>query len=247
MSNNVQLLTQLAHKTALFPEAPTAVDETPIQRTKSTRSRCLDIPSEAVNLAQRLFWGDPASAPHVVLFAGAQTGAGCSWVCARTGEALAQRFPGSACIVDANLRSPAMHRYFRLDKNRGLRDALSEGAPISDYVQKVTDCDLLVLTAGSVAERGTAWTADRLAERLTELRQLFPFVLIDSPAPGLYADVATIATLADGAVLVVDAESTHREVAIQAKEILGNAKLELLGAVLNKRHFPIPEFIYSRV
>jgi Mrp family chromosome partitioning ATPase len=71
--------------------------------------------------------------------------------------------------------------------------------------------------------------------------------LIDSPAINLYIDAAVLGGIADGAILVIDAESTRREVALQAKEALTAAKLQLLGAALNKRSFPIPEFIYRRV
>jgi len=247
MSNNFELLTQLEREAALFPPRSTNVAETPIDRSKAASDRLSDVPLEAGNLAHRLFLGDPASTPQVVLFAGAQTGAGCSWVCARTGEALAHRIPGSACIVDANVRRPSMHRYFRLDNDRGMLDSLYEAAPISDYVQKVTHHELSVLTAGNVIPRGTTWDADRLVERVAELRKLYSYVLIDSPSPNAFADVAMLAEVADGAILVVDAESTHREVAMQAKERLDDAKLRLLGAVLNRRRFPIPEFIYRRV
>jgi Mrp family chromosome partitioning ATPase len=47
--------------------------------------------------------------------------------------------------------------------------------------------------------------------------------------------------------LVVQANSTHREAARKAKESLASANVRLLGAVLNKRTFPIPEFLYRKI
>jgi Mrp family chromosome partitioning ATPase len=46
---------------------------------------------------------------------------------------------------------------------------------------------------------------------------------------------------------VVQANSTHREVARKAKESLDSAKVRILGAVLNERTFPVPESLYRKL
>jgi Mrp family chromosome partitioning ATPase len=203
--------------------------------------------SEAINLVQRVFLTRQEIAPRVVVFTSPQSGTGCSWVCARAAEALVERFPGAVCVVDGNLRSPAMHRYFVLGNNRGLAQALVENEPISDYVQKAAGQNVSVLTTGMAATRTMPPLSNRVAERLTELRQKFRFVLVDSPATNLYADVTLLSSVADGAILILEADSTRRDAALQAKDTLLTAKFRLLGAVLNKRGFPIPEFLYHRL
>jgi len=50
-----------------------------------------------------------------------------------------------------------------------------------------------------------------------------------------------------GAVLVLTANRTRREPALQAKRILQQCNAELLGTVLDGRQFPIPESIYRRL
>jgi hypothetical protein len=50
-----------------------------------------------------------------------------------------------------------------------------------------------------------------------------------------------------GAVLVITANHTRREAALRAKEILLSWNVELLGAVLDRRTFPVPQSIYSRL
>jgi Mrp family chromosome partitioning ATPase len=247
MSNNFELLSQLEREADLFPANSNVAAESSFHESPRRNGRLPNSYSEAVNLVQRVFVGKPEIGTHIVVFTGAQSGAGCSWVCARAGEALADRVPGSVCIIDANRQSPAMHRYFHLNNDRGLSQSLFETGPISDYVQKVRDRQLSVVTTGAATSQATAWVADRIIERVGELRGLFPFLLIDSPAINLYIDAAVLGGIADGAILVIDAESTRREVALQAKEALTAAKLQLLGAALNKRSFPIPEFIYRRV
>lgn len=51
----------------------------------------------------------------------------------------------------------------------------------------------------------------------------------------------------DGAVLVITANQTRREAALRAKEILHGWNVQLLGAVLDNRTFPVPESIYRRL
>jgi hypothetical protein len=51
----------------------------------------------------------------------------------------------------------------------------------------------------------------------------------------------------EGAVLVITANRTRRESALQAKRILAQCDAQLLGTVLEGRKFPIPESIYRRL
>lgn len=246
MSKNFELLSQLEVARGRFPPMADVATESTAHRSASGNGKLPNSYSEALNLVQRVFLAKPEIAPHIVVFTSPQSGAGCSWVCARTSEALADRLPGAVCVVDANLRSPAMHRYFCLDNSRGLTQALLETGPISDCVQEVRNRRLSVLTSGPVANQTTAWASDQLFERLAELRRTFGFLLIDSPATNLYTDVALLSSMADGAILVIEADSTRRQ-ALQAKEALVAAKFTLLGAALNKRIFPIPAFIYRNL
>ena len=79
---------------------------------------------------------------------------------------------------------------------------------------------------------------------MAELRKEFDFVLIDVPALSTYADGMAIGRLADGVVLILEANCTRRESASKVAESLRSAEIRILGAVLNKRTYPIPEPLY---
>ena len=64
---------------------------------------------------------------------------------------------------------------------------------------------------------------------------------------GEHTDAILMGQLTDGAVLVLESNTTRRQVARIAKEDLEAADVRLLGAVLNKRTFTIPQFLYDRV
>jgi Mrp family chromosome partitioning ATPase len=53
--------------------------------------------------------------------------------------------------------------------------------------------------------------------------------------------------MTDGLVFVLEANSTRREAAIQVMESLRAGQVPVLGAVLNKRTYPIPESLYHRL
>ena len=84
-----------------------------------------------------------------------------------------------------------------------------------------------------------------MRERVAELRREFSFVLIDAPPLNAYGDALVVGRLVDGVVLILEANSTRREVALRISEKLRAAKIPILAAVLNKRTFAIPSVLYK--
>lgn len=203
---------------------------------------------EGIKLVQRLFLLPGSDAPRMVVFCGVGESAGSSWVCVRASEALASQVEASVCVVDANLRAPSLHKYFQRDNAMGLVDAVVESGPIRNYANQIDGSNLWVMTCGlRNIDAHSLLSSDRLHTRLTEFKAEFDYILIDAPSVNQYADSALLGRLTDGVILVVEANSTHREVVRKAKERLESAKVRLLGAVLNKRQFPIPESLYRKL
>jgi Mrp family chromosome partitioning ATPase len=75
----------------------------------------------------------------------------------------------------------------------------------------------------------------------------FDYVLIDTAPISLYADALRIGRLVDGVILVLEASTTRHVAARRAIDALGSAGVNVLGAVLNKRRFPIPQGLYRRL
>ncbi len=86
-----------------------------------------------------------------------------------------------------------------------------------------------------------------MKQRLAELRGEFDYVLVDVPPLNVFEDALAFGQLVDGAVLVVEANATRREAAMQAADRLRKAGIPVLGAVLNNRTFAIPKALYERV
>jgi Mrp family chromosome partitioning ATPase len=56
-----------------------------------------------------------------------------------------------------------------------------------------------------------------------------------------------MARVADGLILVLSAQRTRRATALKVKQMLEEAQVRILGAVLSDREFPMPERIYRRL
>jgi protein-tyrosine kinase len=202
---------------------------------------------ETLRLVQSLFLSRREGSSKAVVFASIDSGNGCSRICGQVAEALAGQKRGSVCLVDANLRSPVLPHLFGVSNHYGLTDSLSNKGSIRDFVKSIgTSNNLWLLSCGSLASNSSGLlNSETMRARVAELRQQFDYVLIDSPPLNSYADGVAIGQLADGVVLVLEANATRREAAVKITENLRAAHIPILGAVLNKRTFPIPKFLYN--
>ena len=203
---------------------------------------------ETLKLVQRVFLLQAGEPPRTVIFAGIDHGNGCSRVCARVAQVLAANIPGKVCLVDANLRSPSLPKYFGMTNHFGLTDALLQDGPISSFAKQIGAANLWLLSCGSLAsDSANLLHSDRLKARLAEMRKEFDYVLIDTPPLSQYADAVSLGQLTDGVIFVLEANSTRRESAIKVMENLRASQVQVLGAVLNKREYPIPESVYHKL
>jgi protein-tyrosine kinase len=201
-----------------------------------------------LGLVQQMFLQPIKDAPRMVVFAGVDHGSGCSQIAASVADTLAVNAPGRVCLVEANFRSPGLPAVLGTTNFRGLTDALLEDGTIWSFLKPVWNERIWFLSSGSLAaESPNLLSSERLKARSAELRKEFEFVIVDAPPLTRYADAIALGQLSDGVVLVLEANSTRREAALAATERLRSSGIKIMGAVLNKRTFPIPEKIYRRL
>jgi Mrp family chromosome partitioning ATPase len=219
------------------------------RRQRPDRSVLKLIDDEITKLVQRVFiLPETTKAPGAVTFSGVDQGDGCSWVCARASEVLADQVSGTVCVVDANLRTPSLHEHFRFENGTGFAEAIKSTKPIHEFARRASGSHLWLIPAGGGGnEPNGSLNPARLRTRIRELRDEFDYVLMDTPPIHLYGDAVLLGQLTDGMIVVVGSNSTRRESARIAKESVEAAKIPILGAVLNRRQFPIPEAIYRKL
>jgi protein-tyrosine kinase len=201
---------------------------------------------EEVKLVQRIFPLNAQGSPQLVLFSSFENEVDACAISARCCEILAARGEGPVCVVDANLQSPLLHRYFGVENLRGFSDAVRESGPVQDFTLHLAKSNLWVMPGSATgAQLSFPRASEGVRSRMMELRTLFKYVVINSP---MYLDqVAALPSFAaDGIVLVVEANATRREIVREVMEELRIAGTRVLGVVLNNRTFPIPDAIYHK-
>ena len=218
-------------------------------RQNGTRFDLLQVGHEEIlRLVQRIFLLQTQKAPRAVLFAGIDQGIGCSQICLLVAETLRGTVSGSVCLVEANFRSPSLPNLLGTTNHYGLTDALLHEGPIRSFARPLQTDNVWLLSCGLLtADSPNLLNSDRIRARFDELRQEFDYLLVDAPSLTQYADATALGRLTDGLVLVLEANSTRKEAALRVMENLRAAQIQVLGAVLNKRTFPIPESLYHRL
>jgi Mrp family chromosome partitioning ATPase len=83
--------------------------------------------------------------------------------------------------------------------------------------------------------------------QIARLIASFDYVLMDLEPLDVASPAIPLMRLLDGVVLVIDAERHARHIARQAVEVLRSTGVEILGAILANRRYPVPAAIYRRL
>ncbi|MDX6575335.1 MAG: protein-tyrosine kinase [Blastocatellia bacterium] len=79
------------------------------------------------------------------------------------------------------------------------------------------------------------------------LRVAFDNILIDCRSLRVSSEAAVLSASVDGVAVVVEAGQTRRDEILNAQRTIENAGGKFLGFVLNKRRYPVPEWLYRRL
>lgn len=142
----------------------------------------------------------------------------------------------TVCLVDADLRTPAIALLFGLDTTgAGLADVLASGTDVTDVLQLWGSTTLSILPSGSVPPNASELIGSKAAVALiARLRQEFEVVIIDSPALLPVTDGAILASMVGGTLLVVGAGRVEGRELRRSLEALDSADGSLVGTVFNR-------------
>ncbi len=204
-------------------------------------------PGDLSGLVQRVLQhGDEDLPIRSVLFTPVDADVSSALVCVGTAVELTVQRVATVCVIDGNLR-PTLTAALGVPETRGLSDVLSAREDLRGCLVPVA-ANVWVLPRGLRCDEMSARiTAEQMRVHLRDCLSMFDYVLIDSAPAAAHGDAALLGTVVDAAVLVVDATSTRREAARQAVRHLRSVRVNVVGAVLTNRTFPIPDAIYRKL
>lgn len=161
-----------------------------------------------------------------------EAAAGCSSVCLGLGAALAG-MGHPAAVVDCNLERPHLHRLLDASNFVGLTSGLEGDRLLESYGFEVSP-GLLAVPTGPVPPDPTACLeSEEFVEAVRGLEKSCEVVLLDAPVVEKVLGSNTLSERFDGVLLVVHASRTPKSAARDATDDLLDARVNLLGVVLN--------------
>jgi polysaccharide biosynthesis transport protein len=143
-------------------------------------------------------------------------------------------------LVDADLRRPSQHQLWELPNSIGLTNILVEPGKWSGVVRSENE-HLDVITAGVVPPNPVRLIdSHRMALLIEEWREIYDYVLIDTPPLAVASDALLLAQMTDGLLMVArpgvlnSASAESAKAALAKANVEGNEKrVNVLGLVLN--------------
>jgi polysaccharide biosynthesis transport protein len=163
--------------------------------------------------------------------------------------ALALALGGSrVLLIDADMRRPGLHKTMGLPNELGLSHLLVGQSRVRDAVQRTTEPNLFVISAGRTPPNPSELLAsERMNHLIANLAQgPFDWVVIDTPPVLAVTDAVIIAQKVAGVVFVIGSEMTRRVHAERALETLQSGRARGIGVVLNRVDFDRNKYYYSR-
>jgi len=173
---------------------------------------------------------------------------GVSTVTANFARVLAADPVLSVLVVDTNPTNAMQHELLGLDNTRGFVELARGDVKLEDAVRTTPRKNLSVITSG--AATGGMFQlvgSERVAGLITNLKARFHYLLLDAPPVLTHPETALLGSHVDGVILVVRTLRTRREAVARARDTLAKSGCNVIGVVLNRYKYSIPEFLYKRV
>ncbi|MFN4877904.1 MAG: GumC family protein [Aphanizomenon sp.] len=169
---------------------------------------------------------------RVILVTSATPGEGKSFVAANL--ALAGAYVGKrVLLVDADMRRPRQHRVWEIHNLLGLSNILAGQTQLKNAVQEVSPL-VKMLPAGKIPPNPvTLLDSQCMADLVEEASKDYDFVIIDTPPLTAVTDPLIVGKYVDGLLLVVRPGKVEYSAVNAAKSLLTQAKLPILGMVVN--------------
>jgi protein-tyrosine kinase len=182
-------------------------------------------------LAARLMLAKAEHGITTVMITSALPGEGKTLTASNLALTLSESYKRDVLLVDADLRRPCVHQIFQVPNASGLNDGLRLDSERKVPLMRFSD-NLTLLTAGRPdADPMSVLSGARMKRVISEAKDRFEWVLIDTPPIALLTDAHLLSALVDVVVLVVRAGSTPLPEIKKAVGAVGQERV--LGVVLN--------------
>jgi capsular exopolysaccharide synthesis family protein len=173
---------------------------------------------------------------RVVMITSALSGEGKTSLASHLATSLA-RSGQKTLLIDADLRSPSIHKIFDLTADPGMSELLRGEAPVEDVIASTAIDELKVITAGKCDHLTLRILSQGgMGSHFAGFKEHFDFVIVDSSPVLPVADALIIAQQADAVLFSVLTDVSRKNKIHAAYQRLATLGVRVLGAVVTGVH-----------
>lgn len=136
-------------------------------------------------------------------------------------------------LIDADTRRSTIHKKLKIENTIGCTDVISGNVEFSDVVKSHNNY-LDVLTAGSsVTNPSELLSSSGFEVLLAKARDVYDYIIIDTPPINIVSDTLVIAQKCDGLILVARANITTYEAFKSTVDAAKSLDINIIGTILN--------------
>lgn len=136
-------------------------------------------------------------------------------------------------VLDCDLRRPKIHKIFKVGNRDGLMDYLISKATL-DVIIKKHESGVDIITTGSIPPNPAEIVNSKMMEDFLErLKEIYDYIIIDTPPVRIVTDGAILAGKADGTLFVVRAEYAKDVFVKRGFNELKKVNANILGCIFN--------------
>lgn len=183
-----------------------------------------------------------------ILICSADAGEGATTVAVGLAMAAAEQQSGPVLLIDGNFRNPGILAAFDQKDMYGLGEIMAGKMEAGCAISATSTPNLRVMGAGAVKPNYILkLESPSFKNFIQKLSALYPLVIVDGPAVNLFPESALFASQVDRTFLVVHAGETRVPVVEAALSKLSANGCDKVELILNRRIFPIPQWIYKKL
>lgn len=230
---------------SMIPKAPL---ETAPERAIASFIKPESAVAEAFRgLYARIMLSNESRKAKVIMVVSASAAEGKSFISSNLASIFAQNSKRTL-LIDADLRRPSLHKFFKSKKCEGLPQLIMEKATWDEALIH-TDQPMLDLLTGNGVSSGNPSrliASDAMNRVLEEARSRYDRVIVDCPPLFGVSDPLILLPKTDGVILVSLYNRTHRRAITEASQKLIESETPLLGAIINRVELDSHSYYYHR-
>lgn len=178
-----------------------------------------------------------------LLVTSATLGEGKSTIAAILAITISKYRDTNTLLIDCDLRRPRAHKLFGIERANGFSDVAFKKKSIKSVLKDTFIPKLKVLTSGELTDKpAEIFNLPSIKELFAECRFYFDAIVVDTAPTIPVSDTLVLSSETDGALVVVKAGKTPREMVKRAVDTMKDAGINILGVVLNNTENVLPYY-----